>query len=184
MRDLNFFSVYKKRNTKNQGGKIFIIVLAIVVLVFNIMLIGGGYIIFKELEQKIDEKNVFINSEETKTAIRLAEITKSKLGLTNEYLALIQNANISIEQVKILDSSLLTDIQSLIPITTSVLSMSIKDNTVVMDFLSTVNTDPMDLYHIMLNDKRYANIILSSIELDPVEGTAAFSLLFQVVGGE
>ncbi|HAL73926.1 MAG TPA: hypothetical protein DCM45_02390, partial [Clostridiales bacterium] len=69
MYDINYFSIYKKKKGKSKGLRVFIIVFAILLIVFNAVIIGGGLFYINMLEKGIAEKQAFINSEETKDKI-------------------------------------------------------------------------------------------------------------------
>jgi hypothetical protein len=181
MYDINFFSVYKKKKAKNNGFKIFAIVFLGLFVLGNIIVIGAGLLVFSGLEASIKEKEAFINSAETKDKITEAARIKQEATLTNDYLALLKSSAAKLKQIDNLNTALLDKVRSLTPATTSFTVANYKENRINLECLSTLITDPMDMYHAFLGDPTFATVTLSGIDYS---GSAVqFNISCQLAGG-
>lgn len=182
MYDINFFSVYKKRKSKNNGFKTFAIIFLLVYVLANALMIGAYVLYTSGVQANINEMEAYINSEETKTKIIEAARIKQEATLTKEYLTLLQSSSDKLSQIKFLNTALLDKVRSLTPATTFFTSALYNGNILNLSCQSSLITDPMDMYHAFLNDPTFANVTLSSISIDAVGST--FSITCQITGGE
>ena len=183
MYDINYFSIYKKKKGKSKGLRVFIIVFAILLIVFNAVIIGGGLFYINMLEKGIAEKQAFINSEETKDKIAQANKVRKEADLTKEYLDALKLASAGFEKIDLVDTNLLTEIRKMTPLTTVISSSLISDNSISLTCISSNSNDPIDMFHAILNNKNFANITFNGYTTDPITGVTNFMIAFQVTGG-
>lgn len=183
MYDINFFAVYKKKRSKSNGLKIFVIVFLSLFIIGNIILVGGGLYLFSQFEKNIEDKQAEIESPATQTKIKEANKIKTQTLLSNEYLKLLQRCSDKIKLMDLTDTALLNKIQSLTPATTHYTFTEYSGVLVILECQTTVMTDPMDMYHAFLNDKQFASVSLSGITTS-AEQSYVFTLTCQLNGGD
>lgn len=183
MYDINFFSVYKKKRGKNNGLKVFIAVFVIILLVFNVAIIGGGLLFTNSLKARIADKQAYINSDVTKEKIAAANKVRQEADLTGNYLKALKQAASGFEQIDLINTALLTEIRKLTPTTTVISSSLIEGNVVTLNCISANTSDPIDMYHAMLLNPNFANVTFSGFMTDPTTGVSGFMIAFQVTGG-
>lgn len=183
MYDINFFSVYKKKQSKNNGYKIFALGFLSLFILVSILLIIGGSLYFASLENSINEKTAIINSEETKTKIAEANKIKIESALTTEYLSLLKSATDKLTQINTLNSALLDKVRNLTPANTRFTQADYTGRMINLGCVSTLVTDPMDMYHAFKSDKTFASVTLYNIDI-AADGSVQFSIDCQLAGGE
>ena len=182
MHDINFFSVYKKKKTKSNGLKTFIIVLLGLFIIGNLLLFGLYYVSTRSLKASITALEATINAPETKVKIAAAERIKQEAALTAEYLNLLKSSSAKLDQIDYIDTALLNKVQSLTPATTYFSAAKYYENMLSLNCNSILVTDPMDMYHAFLNDSVFTSVTLSAINID-AGGNTTFSLTCQLAGG-
>jgi len=183
MYDINYFRIYKKRKAKSNGFKIFIAVFIAVLLLFNLLVIGGGLLFIQGMEKEIAQKNNFINSPDTKEKIDAANKLRQEADLTGNYLKALQNASDGFAQINVVNTELLNQIRAMLPATTAIESSQINGNTVQLSCISANANDPVDIYHALLNNSYFANVMFGGFITDPGTGLSVFGISFQIAGG-
>lgn len=183
MYDINYFRIYKKRKAKSNGLKIFIAVFLLFLVLFNLLVVGGGLVFTRGLENQIAEKNTYINSPDTIEKIATANRLRQEADLTSAYLKALQNASDGFAQINIVDTVLLNQIRAMIPASTAIESSQINGNTVQLNCISTNANDPIAIYHALLNNSYFTNVSFGGYITDPGTGFSVFGIDFQVAGG-
>lgn len=183
MYDINFFSVYKKKRSKSNGLKIFIIIFCCLFVVANALLIGGGLYLFSQIEHRIADKQAEIDSEATKIKVQEATKIRTQTLLSSEYLKILTDADGKINQLKTFDSKLLDKVRGLTPATTKFTFTEYNGVNINLECFSGVITDPMDMYHAFLKDPAFATVTLSGITV-LAGGEITFNVICQLAGGE
>ncbi len=183
MYDINFFSVYKKRKSKNIGFKKFAIGFIFFFVVANLALVGYALWQFNLLETSIAEKEAFINNPDTQAKMTDAEAVNTKVNLTKQYKLLLESASAKLKMMDYLDTALLDKVRSLTPLATSFTFAEYNGTLVNLECLSSQITDPMDMYHAFLNDPTFASVTLSGINVTN-EGNVVFSIICHLAGGD
>lgn len=168
MYDMNFFSVYKKRQAKSNSLKIFLISLLAVVVLLNAVLIGGGLMIFGQVENNIQSLQSYISDEATQKSIKEAEKIKQQADLTLQYLNLLTTVDGKLDQLDFIDTALLDQIRQLTPANTVFTSAQIIGLNINLTCESSDPTGPMDMYHAFKSSPLFANVVMANITVNPV----------------
>lgn len=183
MYDINYFSIYKKRKSKNNGLKFFIIVFAALFILGNAGLFGAYILMTNRIQARISEIEAKIQSEETQQMIAEAARIRQEAALTNEYLELLKSSTSKLNLIDYLDTALIDKVRSLTPPTTFFTFAEYNGYRVNLACRSTVITDPMDMYHAFKNDPAFVSVTLTGITVD-AQGNVLFSIISLLAGGD
>ena len=183
MRDINFFSIFKKERGKSSGLKIIIAVIAAVILVLNAGLIALYTLTINGVNQEIDQIEAKMGSEDFNDQLTLSKRLQIEGSLTDDYLTVLEHSKIQIEQIASVNTAVLDRVRSLVPASTTFYLAAYSNNQVRLECSSSAVTDPMDIYHAFLIDPNFTSVTLSDILVDD-NGNVAFSLFCQMLGGE
>lgn len=183
MYDINFFSVFKKKKSKNNGFKVFAIIAIALLIIFNVAVIGGGLFVTNNIKNSIAEKEAYIKSEDTVAKIAAANKVRKEADLTTNYLEALKLAATGFEQINRVNTALMSEIRKMTPVTTVISSSLVEENLVTLNCVSANTSDPIDMYHAILTNKLFANVSFSGFLTDPASGISSFTIAFQVLGG-
>ena len=182
MYDMNFFSVQKRSKSKNNGLKVFLIVFVLVVIILNVVLIGGKLFLFNIIEKNIQQKEAIINDPAMQEKIKEAEMVEKEAGFAAAYYNLLQSAGSSIEQMKHLDSMLFDTIRSLTPDEVTFQLMTIADRKITIECSAENELAVIDMYHAFTDSDKFVNVSIESISVDTATQRSAFTISFAVRG--
>lgn len=183
MRDMNFFSVYKKRRAKRKGLRIFLIVFIVLLLLINGAIIGGGLWYFNELEKEIENKRAWINDPATVEAIAEANIIRSEADIISDYAELIQNAGDNIMHMKQINSDLLDGIRQLTPTSVYFQSLQVSGRQINIICNADEITGALDMYNALIESENFINVSISPVTVDQESGRVNFNISFAAKEG-
>jgi Tfp pilus assembly protein PilN len=166
MRDINFFSQY--RTSKAKTTDVTLIALLVVVLVGAGIFFGSRLVnarldaIHAETKQYLD----YLSSPDTKDQQAKLVRTKAQALLLEQYLSELDIAAADIETAKIVGVELLQSIESRVPAATQVIAISLTQGSVALDCLSSVYTDPVDMFHALKADPHFIDVQMAGITTD------------------
>jgi len=183
MYDLNFFSILKREKQKNKSTKIVIFGVLAFILLANALLIGFGLITFNKLESKIELNQAYIDSTETKNKVREAMIASKEAAIANEYLNTVKNTATQIRNVDIISVDLLDYLTNLLPASTYTNSLQINELNIILDCVSSNQTDPILFYNRLLEESRFTSVVMPGISSSE-NGLFVFSIRLTLKGGD
>lgn len=168
MRDFNFFSSFIE-SKKASASKYIIIGL---ISTFIIIIVGGfSYINHKNaiaLEEEIKGYKAYLNSGEVIEKVKEVEEKRRKIGVMKKYFEALEKINSGLENTYVVDSELIENIAATFPKELFISSMSITDNIVQMQGISSNRVAIAELQHnlkeIRLIDKVNVGIISEESE--------------------
>ncbi len=181
MRDINFFSQYQTARAKTTD--VALIALLVVLLIgagifFGIRLVNGRLdAIRAETKQYLD----YLSSPDTKDQQAKLVRTKAQALLLEQYLKELDIAAADIETAKIVGVELLQSIESRIPAATRLIAISLTQGSVSLDCLSTVYTDPVDMFHALKSDPHFIDVQMAGITADEI-GNYSFTFTCTLKG--
>ena len=165
MYDMNFFSATKNKKSGNRSFLTFLIILLVVFIVLNGLMIGAAYFKFGEIERDIESKAAFLTDPATQQKVADANKARVDVDLTNQYLAILKQADNKLNQITLINTALIDHIRKLTPATTQITTSSISGNIINLTCISTIDTDPLDMYHAFLHDERFITASLSTVTM-------------------
>ena len=182
MYDMNFFSSYKRKQTKNSTFTVFLIILVSVFLLLNGALLGGRKLIFDRINNDIETKQAYIVDPATQQQIVEANKTKQQADISSNYLLLLQSISTKLGQMNRTNTGLIDQILLMTPATTSYSFFEINGINIMIECQSSVVEDPIDMYHAFLSNGLFASVSLSGIT-QTADGLVTFTVICKLAGG-
>ena len=163
MHDINFFNAYRQGKSSTKGGFVFVVILLAVVLVLNGLLFGLAYVKFSEIENDIKNMQDYLANPDTISQLKRVDDVSMEVGILTQYQGILDDVTNKLTAINMLDVSLVDYIRKLTPVTTIIESSTISGNLIVLNCVSPLDTDALDMYHAFLRDPMYEYASLSSI---------------------
>jgi hypothetical protein len=182
MYDLNFFTILRKQKDKNKNVKIVGICILALLVILNGVLVGIGLLAFNKLETQIATNVDYINSPVTKAKVKDVEILSKEKSIAGNYLLIIKEAAVQIEQKNLITVKLIDFVRGIAPEKTFFRRAEYDGMTINLDCFSTEIMDPMSYYHRLLQEDRFADVSMPGFIVSE-DGTIIFSIKLTLKGG-
>ena len=184
MHDINFFATYKRSQSKDKTFVVFLIILVVVTLLINTGLFVGRSIIFNDIKEEIQLMKDFINNPATRQAIDEANRIQTEAEITAKYLELLLSVDQKLDKLDVIESDLLLRISQLTPESVSFRSAQISGIDVSLTCESSTATGPMDMYHALIDNPYFDNVVMSGITITNTGCSFALNFVIFSEGGE
>lgn len=147
MRDFNFFSPYllKKRNKRLKNFYIFSVSALLIIGLLSFYTLNNYYI--NKYKSEISTVENYLNSEKTKKLLNLYEDTKKKTEIVNTYYNKMSEIDRVLRAQNVVSTNLLNKLASVMPQDSYILSCTISNRDIVLNYSITDLVPIAELEH-------------------------------------
>lgn len=174
MRDMNFFSVYKKARAKNRKVGLVVTLIIFLILLLNAGLVGGGLWQIMQIQLRIAQLQVYISNPETIAGLTEIKAIQDEGDIAAKYLQSLTSLDHNLRQLDHINTPLLDAIRQLTPPSVTINSARYADSLVSLTCSCTDPAAAMDMLHAFRTSPYFAHATMSSITM--LEGIATFSI--------